>query len=41
MTEEDKSMVRELYESGWIPETIAEELELNEAEVIDYCSTIL
>lgn len=30
-----------MYNDGWNPEDIAEELGLDEVEVIDYCSELL
>ena len=41
MKESDKAYIRDLYESGWSPEDIAEELGLDETEVMDYCCEIL
>ena len=34
-------MVGELYREGWNPEDIAEELGLDETDVMDYCSELL
>lgn len=41
MTEEQKAEVKNLYENGWNPEDIAEELGLNETDVMDYCAELL
>lgn len=41
INESDKDYIRDLYESGWNPEDIAEELGLDETAVIDYCCEIL
>ena len=41
MTEELKQAVKELYNKGLNPEDIAEELDLDECEVMDYCAEIL
>ena len=42
LTEQDKEMIANLYnEEGMNPEDIAEELGLDEIEVMDYCSEIL
>lgn len=41
MTEDQKQQVASLYNDGWNPEDIAEELNLDETEVIDYCAEIL
>lgn len=41
MTEDQKQQVARLYNDGWNPEDIAEELNLDETEVIDYCAEIL
>ena len=41
MTQEDKETVATLYEGGMNPEDIAEELDLDECEVMDYCSELL
>lgn len=41
MAEEDKKSVRDLYECGVNPEDIAELLDLDETEVMDYCADIL
>lgn len=41
MTEDQKQQVARLYNDGWNPEDIAEELGLDEIEVIDYCAEIL
>ena len=41
MTEEQKQQVADLYNSGWNPEDIAEELGIDEITVIEYCAEIL
>ena len=41
MTEEIKQEVAQMYNDGYNPEDIAEELCQDETEVIDYCSEIL
>lgn len=41
MTQENKEMVKDLYEQGLNPEDIAEELGLDECEVIEYCAELL
>lgn len=41
LTDEDKDTIIIMYKDGWNPENIAEELNLDETEVIDYCSEIL
>ena len=41
MSEEIKQEVKDLYKQGWNPEEIAEELSLDECEVMDYCAEIL
>ena len=41
MTEDQKQQVTRLYNDGWNPEDIAEELGLDEIEVIDYYAEIL
>lgn len=41
MTEEMKKLVAEMYNNGWNPEDIADELGLDEMEVINYCCEIL
>ena len=41
MTNEQKLEVEKLYNEGWMPEDIAEELGLDEVEVIDYCAELL
>ena len=41
MTEEQKTEVKNLYENGWNPEDIAEELGLDETDVMDYCVELL
>ena len=38
MSDEDKRHVLALYEDGWTPEDIAEELGLDETEVMDWCA---
>ena len=41
MTKEDRREIKELYNQGWNPEDIADELGLDECEVMDYCVEIL
>lgn len=41
MTQENKEMVKDLYEQGLNPEDIADELGLDECEVIEYCAELL
>ena len=41
MTDEQKAEVKAMYELGWNPEDIADELGYDETDVIDYCSEIL
>lgn len=41
MTREQELDVKELYNSGWSPEEIAEELGLDELEVMDFCADLL
>lgn len=42
MTREDKEVIKELYcNQGLNPEDIAEELDLDECEVMDYCAELL
>jgi hypothetical protein len=41
MTRENKQAVKELYNQGINPEDIAEELGLDECEVMDYCAELL
>lgn len=41
MTRENKQAVKELYSQGRNPEDIAEELGLDECEVMDYCAELL
>ena len=41
MTKENKQAIKELYSQGLNPEDIAEELGLDECEVMDYCAEIL
>lgn len=41
MTEPQKLEVAQLYNDGWNPEDIAEELGYDETEVIEYCAEIL
>ena len=38
MTQQEQDMVLSLYKDGWNPEDIAEELGLDEMEVIDFCA---
>ena len=37
MIEETKQLVAQMYNDGWNPEDIADELGLDEMEVINYC----
>lgn len=41
MDKETKKLVAQMYNDGYNPEDIAEELGLDEVEVMDYCSEIL
>ena len=41
MTDEQKEEVKSMYNNGWNPEDIADELGYDETEVMDYCSEIL
>lgn len=41
MSEQTKQAIKDLYEGGMNPEDIADELGLDECEVIDYCAEIL
>ena len=41
MTRENEQAVKELYNQGMNPEDIAEELGLDETEVMDYCAELL
>ena len=41
LTKEQKDVITRLYADGWNPEDIAEELDLDETEVMDYCAEIL
>jgi len=41
MTQEEKTTIRDMYQQGMNPEDIAEELGLDECEVMDYCAEIL
>lgn len=41
MNEDNKKQIRKMYASGWNPEDIAEELGLDEVEVIDYCADLM
>ena len=41
MTEQSKKEIACLYKGGMNPEDIAEELSLDEIEVMDFCSEIL
>ena len=41
MTEDYKKLVAEMYDNGLNPEDIAEELGLDDTEVMDYCAGIL
>lgn len=38
MEENLKKQISRMYEDGWNPEDIAEELGLDETEVMDYCA---
>lgn len=38
MTQQAQDMVLSLYKEGWNPEDIAEELGLDEVEVMDLCA---
>lgn len=41
MTEEMKQLVAKMYNDGWNPEDIADELGLDGMEVINYCCELL
>lgn len=41
MTDKQKEEVKAMYDSGWNPEDIAEELGCDETEVMEYCVEIL
>lgn len=41
MTPEEMQIVNDLYSEGQNPEDIAEELGLDEIEVMDFCSDLL
>lgn len=41
MSEETKQAIKDLYEGGMNPEDIADELGLDECDVIDYCVELL
>jgi DNA-binding transcriptional regulator LsrR (DeoR family) len=41
MTRENEQAVKSLYNQGMNPEDIADELGLDETEVMDYCAEIL
>ena len=41
MTQEELTTIRDMYQQGMNPEDIAEELGLDECEVMDYCAEIL
>ena len=41
MNEQQKLEVAQLYNDGWNPEDIAEELGYDETEVMEYCAEIL
>lgn len=41
LTESQKDLVRSLYLDGWNPEDIAEEYDLDECDVMDFCCEIL
>lgn len=36
-----KTQIEALYKEGWNPEDIADELGLDEVEVMDYCAELL
>ena len=38
MTQSEKDAVLSLYKDGWNPEDIADELGLDEMEVMDFCA---
>lgn len=38
---EEEVSIKDLYFAGYNPEDIAEELNLDETEVIDYCANLL
>ena len=41
LTQEQIEEITELYNAGWFPEDIADELGLDEIEVMDFCGTLL
>lgn len=41
MTQEDRQAIETLYNQGFNPEDIADALDIDECEVIDYCITLL
>lgn len=41
MTKEIRENIREMFNDGWSPEDIAEELGLDELDVLDYCADYL
>ncbi len=41
MTDKQKEEVKAMYDDGWNPEDIAEELGYDETEVMEYCAEIL
>lgn len=41
MTDNQKDEVMAMYNDGWNPEDIADELGYDETEVIEYCAEIL
>ena len=41
MNEETKNEIKQMYTNGYNPEDIAEELGLDETEVINFCCEIL
>lgn len=41
MTDKQKEEAKAMYDSGWNPEDIAEELGCDETEVMEYCAEIL
>lgn len=41
MTDKQKEEVKAMYDDGWNPEDIAEELGYDETGVMEYCAEIL
>lgn len=41
MGEETKKIIEQMYKEGYNPEDIAEELGLDEIEVMEYCAELL